>query len=126
LLPAKEAKASHAAGGEIIYEWIDSNTYRFYFKFYRDCTGIQEPAQVTMCAWNPISQQTTNVVLTKLTNCPNCPGTGNPISPGCDGYKTRCDSPGSLIPGYREWWYTATWPIPNRGNAWRFGLAISA
>lgn len=126
LLPTKEAKASHAAGGELIYEWIDSNTYRFYFKFYRDCNGIAEPATQNMCAFNPCTSTTYNVPLNKLQNCPNCPGTGEPVSPGCAGFKTRCDSAGSLIPGYREWWYTATWEIPSRCNAWRFGVSISA
>src|ERR1700742_5228831 len=42
-LPAQKTYASHAAGGEVIYEWISDSTYRVYFKFYRDCNGIQEP-----------------------------------------------------------------------------------
>lgn len=126
LLPAKEAQASHSAGGELIYEWIDSNTYRFYFKFYRDCNGVAEPTTQSMCAYNPCTNQTYSVILSKLQNCPNCPGTGEPVSPGCAGFKTRCDSPGSKIPGYREWWYTATWNIPARCNAWRFGISIGS
>ena len=38
LLPFK-MKATHAGGGEIIYEFISDSTYRYLFKFYRDCTG---------------------------------------------------------------------------------------
>jgi len=43
--------ATHAAGGELIYELVPNTTnqYKFTFKFYRDCSGVVEPASFTMC-----------------------------------------------------------------------------
>jgi len=42
------AKASHLAGGEITYQWIQGNTYQFTLNLYRDCQGINYPASVSL------------------------------------------------------------------------------
>lgn len=34
-----QAKASHIVGGEIYYDYLGSNTYRFYIALYRDCAS---------------------------------------------------------------------------------------
>src|SRR5687768_9945832 len=51
-LPGK-TWANHGAGGEIIYECIDSATsqYRIFFKFYRDCAlnAPQAPTTMPLC-----------------------------------------------------------------------------
>src|SRR5438105_15702246 len=49
LTPMK-VKASHGGGGELIYQWISDSTYRFFFKFYRDCTGIGAGGPWQLCA----------------------------------------------------------------------------
>jgi hypothetical protein len=40
LFKSNELKASHAAGGELVYTLVNAatNTYKFTFKFYRDCS----------------------------------------------------------------------------------------
>ncbi len=127
LMPNKEAKASHAAGGEIIYEWISDSTYRLFFKFYRDCTGIGEPGSATVCITDSCNSFTSNVNLTKWSGA--LPGggiNGDPVSAGCSAYPNACQNIGSSLPGYREWWYSAIIQLPSRCVKWRFSTSINA
>jgi gliding motility-associated-like protein len=122
-----KAKASHAAGGEIIYEWISDSTYRFFFKFYRDCTGIQEPGTQTICAFNPCTNQSYNWNMDKYTGLiPPGVANGSPVSAGCSQYPGKCTDPGSSLPGYREWWYTTTQKLVGQCNAWKFTVSIGS
>jgi len=121
--------ASHAAGGEIIYEWISDSTYRIYWKFYRDCTGIQENNQETLCITNncPSVPGTGSYIMNKWTGpLPGGYNNGQPVSAGCSQYKNTCDSPGSTIPGYREWWYYYLWTAGGKCDHWTFSVSISA
>ena len=120
----KEAKASHAAGGEIVYEWVSDSTYRFYFKFYRDCVGIPEPNTVNMCYYNNCDANAGNVTLSKLITLPDGTPNGSEVSPGCPGYPTVCN--GGQLPGYKEWWYSNTVTLPTRCDFWTFYVSISA
>jgi gliding motility-associated-like protein len=124
-----KAKASHAAGGEIIYEWISDSTYRFFFKFYRDCTGIPEPPTQSICMYNPCTNFVKNVTMQKYTGMvpPGVPN-GSPVSPGCSSsiYPTKCTDPSSSLPGFTEWWYTCVEPLPGQCDAWKFTVSIGA
>ena len=121
---AFDAKASHAAGGELIYQWISDSTYRFYFKFYRDCTGIPEPPSVPMCYYNTCTNQTAQVTLNKLSTLPSGFPNGSPVATGCANQPSTCN--GGSVPGYREWWYSADLTLPFKCNYWRFGVSINA
>lgn len=125
LLPSK-AKASHAAGGELIYEWVSDSTYRFYFKFYRDCSGAQESNTQGLNYVNTCTNQSYNATMTKLSTLPGGVTNGSPVSPGCPAFPTRCLSSTSSIPGYREWWYTVQITLPARCSSWRFSTSVSA
>src|SRR5215204_1655708 len=52
LFVTNQVQATHCAGGELIYEWKSDSTYRFFFKFYRDCTGANEQQMVGLCVRN--------------------------------------------------------------------------
>jgi len=123
-----KVRASHGAGGELIYEWISDSTYRWFFKFYRDCSGAGEPAQQTLCAFNPCTNQTYQWPMTKYTGLipPGVPN-GSPVSAGCAGpqYATTCDNPPGQYPGYREWWYaTAPQKLIGKCDSWRFSTWV--
>lgn len=124
----KEAKASHAAGGEIVYEWLGDSTYRFFFKFYRDCTGITQPATVSLCLYNSCTNTTFSKQMNPWTgtlppyNQPN----GSPVSAGCSQYTNKCQNPASSVPGYQEWWYSCIETLPVACNSWKFAVWISA
>ncbi|MCB0696178.1 MAG: hypothetical protein KDC07_02360, partial [Chitinophagaceae bacterium] len=120
------SKASHAAGGEISYEWVSDSTYRVYFKFYRDCGGAAAPGSVPLCYFNSCNSYSNTVTMTKITKLPDSSSNGSPVSTGCASVGTRCTSSTSPVPGYAEWWYMATITLPYRCNYWTFSAFVSA
>ncbi len=119
----KESFASHAAGGELIYEWVSDSTYRFYFKFYRDCSGIPEPDSQRMCYFNSCNNQSYQVQLQKMTVLPGGILNAEEVSPGCAGYYTNCS--GGTLNGFREWWYSGTVTLPSRCDYWTFYISLN-
>lgn len=121
------AKASHVAGGELVYEWVSDSTYRFIFKFYRDCSGIAEQATQDLCVFNPCTGNGFTVTMNKWPGLlPGGAANGTKLAMGCSAYKTKCDSAASLYNGFREWWYSANVVLPSRCSSWRFSVDISA
>jgi gliding motility-associated-like protein len=122
------AKATHAAGGEISYEWVSDSTYRVYFKFYRDCSGAGAPGNnsVLLCITNSCTFYSNTVYMNRITKLPDSSANGSPVSTGCAGVGTRCSSSTSVMPGYQEWWYSATVTLPSRCNAWKFNVQLAA
>lgn len=121
-----EAKASHAAGGELLYEWVSDSTYRFYFKFYRDCSGVNRPFNATLCWQNPCASTSGSENMPVMTLLPGGGANGQQVSTGCANQKSRCDSAGSNIPGYEEWWYSTTFTLPSACTNWTFSVTIAA
>lgn len=119
-----KAHATHAAGGELIYEWVSDSTYRFYFKFYRDCTGIQEGDSIDMCIYSANTSFNDVVWLKKLSSLPGGKPNGDTVATGCPGYPSRCFLPSSILPGYREWWYSALYTLPSKASDWKFNVNI--
>ena len=113
-------KASHAAGGELLYTWISDSTYKITLKFYRDCSGIPEPASVTCYCLNMCTAYCAQLTLNKVTSIPN----GQEVSTGCPGYPSTCN--GGTFPGYREWIYENTITLPSRCNFWKFYISENA
>lgn len=127
LMPNKEAKASHAAGGEIIYEWISDSTYRIFFKFYRDCTGISEPGSASVCITDSCNSYQTTITMNKWSGAlPGGGVNGDPVSAGCSAYPNSCQTTSTSLPGYREWWYSAIVQLPSRCIKWRFSTSVNA
>lgn len=119
-------KANNAAGGELIYEWISDSTYRFFFKFYRDCSGDTATATAPLCFKNPCASTGFTVTMNRWQGpFPGGGQDGNTVSSGCSQYKTTCDSPASNLPGFKEYWYSATVTLPARCNAWRIFTYIN-
>lgn len=118
--------ATHAAGGELIYELVpgQTNQYKFTFKFYRDCSGVSEPNTFTMCYNNTCGVNNQSVTLTKVPgNLPNGNPNGSPVLVvGCYNQATNCQ--GGVLAGYREWWYTGTITLNSTCNFWRFWVAL--
>lgn len=120
-----QAKATHAAGGELIYQWISDSTYKITFKFYRDCAGVAAPSAVTACCTNKCD--TTSVFFASLlpiVSLPDGRPNGSPVNPGCPQYPTTCN--GGALNGYAEWWYEGTITLPYRCNNWRFAIDIQS
>ena len=112
-----KVKASHAMGAEIMYEWTSDSTYRIYYRFYKDCSGIKEDSIVTICLRNSCRPGwDTTIILSKAFILPAGITNGKQIFPGCPSQPTYCD--GGTLPGYREWWYANQFTFPSRCNFW--------
>jgi gliding motility-associated-like protein len=123
----KQAQASHCAGAELLFQWLHDSTYQLYYKFYRDCAGINEPTNVTVCCSNNCNSTTINVILNKVTTLiPPGVNNGNEVARVCPGIHTTCGNPAGTTPGYREWWYANTVTLPSRCNHWTFSVSQSA
>ncbi|MFM2191300.1 MAG: hypothetical protein RLZZ118_257 [Bacteroidota bacterium] len=122
---SQQAKASHAAGGELTYEWLSGSTYRFTLKFYRDCTGISEPTNFNMCYYNTCNQTYYNQTLVKTTTLPNGSPNGTPVPTGCPN-PTACQNSTSTIPGFEEWWYQGDVTLASQCTEWAFWISESA
>ena len=122
---SQQAKASHAAGGELTYEWLSGSTYRFTLKFYRDCTGIPEPTNFNMCYYNTCNQTYYNQTLVKTTTLPNGSPNGTPVPTGCPN-PTACQNSTSTIPGFEEWWYQGDVTLASQCTEWAFWISESA
>lgn len=122
LLPDK-ARANHGTGGELIYIHLGDSAYQFILKFYRDCSGPPAPNIFALCAFNTLTNTSFTVPMNRWTGpLPDGAANGSPISPGCSNSRTRCDSVGSIIPGFEEHWYECIVArLPFRAN-WRFGV----
>ena len=121
---SKESKATHAAGGELIYEWISDSTWRVIAKFYKDCAPgtAGEPTSMTLCYFNTCN----NIqALTKdMPKSANWPAAGVPVNPGCPNFATTCN--GGTLTGYREFWYETTVTLPERCNKWTLYTSVNA
>ena len=113
------AKASHAAGGEVLYEHITGNTYKVIFKFYRDCGGISAPNTVSLC----YESQGCNIAPSTVT----MPKISGPtiVSNGCPNFANTCLNSSSPVPGYEEHVYEVQLTL-QPCNFWRFWVTIGA
>jgi gliding motility-associated-like protein len=125
-LANQEVKASHAAGGELTYVWLSGSTYRFTLKFYRDCSGIPQPASFYMCYRDGCSNTFYTQLLSQVVG--NLPGgipNGSAVNTGCS-TPTVCQNPSSLIPGFEEWWYQGDVTLPVQCSNWEFWVNEAA
>jgi hypothetical protein len=127
LLASNKAAASHAAGAEILYQWLHDSTYQIYFRFYRDCSGIEESATVSVCYSNTCDGAYNNLTLYKVTTSV-APGiaNGSEISTDCSNLQTTCSTPAGQLPGFRVWVYTGNVTLPTRCDHWIFSTSIIA
>lgn len=125
---SKNVFATHAAGGELIYELMpgQANQYRFIFKFYRDCSGTGAPGTFTLCYTNSCGAAITSVTMPLHVAAgqvlPNGNIQGAPVGTGCPGYASTCN--GGILPGYQEWWYSTIITLPTQCNNWRFWTTL--
>jgi hypothetical protein len=68
------SRASHIVGGEIYYDYLGNNNYRFYISVYRDClsTGAAFDSPLSLGLFNSSNQLIHNVPInfTGSTNVP--------------------------------------------------------
>jgi Secretion system C-terminal sorting domain len=124
LLLNLHSKANNASAGELTYEWISNNTYRFTFKFYRDCSGLSAPNTISMCYINTCTQMYYSDTLTKPILLPDGKPNGTTIySNVC--LPTTCVDINSNIPGFEEWCYKGNITLSDTCSQWIFYVGES-
>jgi gliding motility-associated-like protein len=121
-----QAKAlAVGSGGELRYEYINDSTYRFFYKFYRSCSGIPEPDAVSLCYRNTTCGGVWYTErLQKMIVAPDGEINGQPIDSGCEGQPTTCTDPNATTEMYRAWWYSGIVKI-GPCDKWLFSVNIS-
>ncbi|MCB0699458.1 MAG: gliding motility-associated C-terminal domain-containing protein [Chitinophagales bacterium] len=118
--------ADHCAGGELVYEWLGGNTYKFTFKFYRDCTGVAAYNTHNLCIYNSCTQNMQTRQMRKIATLPDGRPNGSQVNAGCPGYPNKCDNRTAVLPGYEEWWYVDSLDLGATCDTWVFSVGVSA
>ncbi len=105
------SSASHLAGGEITYQWLQGNTYSFTLNLYRDCQGIPAPGAATLDFQGCGISGSINLVLT------GSPVLVTPLCPSAVS-QSSCNS-GSLFSVQRIT-YTGVHTLPFACSSWVF------
>ncbi len=114
---SQKVSASHCAGGEITYAWLQDSTYKVTMKFYRDCTGIAAPSSVGLCTFSDCNGSLPQITMNQVGPATRATSTCTP---------STCENPASIVPGYEEYVYSANVTLPSRCNAWHFTVSLSA
>ncbi|HMN33020.1 MAG TPA: gliding motility-associated C-terminal domain-containing protein [Chitinophagaceae bacterium] len=138
---SKSTYATHASGGELIYEQVpgQTNQYRFIFKFYRSCgdpaipgnQAATAPTSMPLCAKNSCGLPAPTLPTMQLYVpvggvLPNGNIQGAPISYGCPNTGNKCTDLYSSLPGYQEYWYTSIVTLTGDCNNWVFWTYLNA
>jgi len=116
---------AYGAGGEIMYQYINDSTYRFYYKFMRACTGIGENNEFSLCYRNTCSNVWFTKILSKSLLTPWGTPNGQMVDPGCADQPNACTNPSSTLEMYREWWYTGIVVLTEPCDDWAFSVNIT-
>lgn len=110
-----KANINETVAGEVYYQWISDSTYQVCFRSYHVCEGLnQVPASMQMGLSSGCSGGVTLVTL---------PLTATGVSSiSCPANKNRCDNPGSIYPGFRQYVYSAIITLPYRCSNWKFSV----
>lgn len=115
-LGGREARASHAMGADLTYECLGGNTYRVRLSFYRDCIGINAPANVYVNIRSASCGQNLGVT------CYPIPGTGQEVTYLCPTATSTCN--GGTFTGIQEWIYEGVVTLPMQCPDWQFSYNL--
>ncbi len=108
--------ATHAQGADISYQCLGGSNYQIMVSFYRDCSGVGAPANVTVNLSSASCGQNLNLTLFPIG------GTGIEVSPVCASMATTCT--GGAYPGVQEWKYSSTINLPAACADWVFSFTL--
>jgi hypothetical protein len=110
----QKASATHAVGAELRYESLGGNSYRFFFKFYRDCVGIAVANQYNFMGSSSCGNSINFVVnLDSIAE----------VSHVCSTAVSNCINFNSPFMGIEEYFFHGDVTLPFVCTDWTFGLA---
>ncbi len=120
-IATEKAKASHAVGANITYEYFSPNNYIVTVKFYRDCTGLPTAAPTTTV---DVDYESASCNVTGFVTLNAVAGTGGDIQTGlyppCGA--TSCHSGTGY--GVQEWVYRGHLILPSACTDWVISCTI--
>lgn len=111
-----KAHATHSMGADLTYECVGGNSYKIRVSFYRDCIGINAPANVVA----NINSASCGFSFTKTLT--PIPGTGQEITPLCPSAVSTCN--GGVFTGIQEWVYEGIVTLPAQCTDWTFSYNL--
>lgn len=112
-IPNENLQATHALGGDLIYEQIGPNEYFITLRIYRDCNGIALNTTEDI-EWMG-SCGSGSILATRISDLD--------ITPLCPGSPTACNGGTGSI-GIEEHVYTATVTLPNNCTDVNFNYTL--
>jgi gliding motility-associated-like protein len=115
-------KATHIFGGELTYQHISGNNYRFNLTIYADCAGNPTLLNNLYNAL-PIIERFNGTSSVDNFNLALVPGSGVEVTPVCPGQaaNTTCANPsGGTVVGIREFKFTGTKNLNGTSANWKF------
>ncbi len=112
----REASASHAAGADLTYTCLGNNQYRIRLSFYRDCAGIDAPANASVTIANGCTGGTVNLNLARQGF--------TEVTQLCPSQIANSTCNGGNLPGIQEYTYEGTYTFPTSCTNYtiRYGL----
>ena len=113
----KNASASHAAGAEMTYVYLDSNRYQITYTFYRNCRGYVAPPTINLqisSSCPPVAHG----ILSPISSSPE------QILPLCPSAQSICT--GGINEGIETWVYQGIVTLPTPCSDWIISYAESA
>ncbi len=115
LIIPMELSASHTIGGELTYICTGVNQFEVTYKFYRDCTGISAPLDVTLISTSSC-YPSLSLILDPTAWSPL------PVTTTCPSASTSCN--GGIYAGIELWVYTGIVTLPGLCTDWRLGVSV--
>ncbi len=113
---SKRSEASHAMGADLTYQCMGGNTYKIRLSFYRDCIGINAPANVYINVNSISCGQSLGVT------CYPLPGTGQEVKYLCPTAQSTCA--GGSFTGIQEYVYEGVITLPMQCVDWAFSYTL--
>ncbi|RYD57920.1 MAG: T9SS type A sorting domain-containing protein [Sphingobacteriales bacterium] len=110
--------AAKVYGGELLYEWMGGNTYRFFMKMFLNCSDTSGISPMSICFYNPCDASGFSQPLLRW------PSQVEWINPtGCV-LQSMCDSFSSPANGFYGFWFYSDVTLPSKCSNWRASTNI--
>ncbi len=105
------SSASHLAGGEITYQWLQGNTYQFTLNLYRDCQGIPAPGSASL---NFQGCGVSGSIILGISGSPVL------VTPLCPSAVSQSSCNGGTLFSIQRITYTGVYTLPFACSSWIF------
>lgn len=114
---AQNSFATHLFGGELLYTFINGNSYRVVLTMYGDCSGENFPKLLDATPEVAIFD---GLQYRQTINLKSTPESNTEVSPVCPDEINNTNCKGGQLPGVTKFVYADTIILPYPSATWRF------